>query len=113
MREPGTDHRAGDRAAAHYADTVSLLDGLIAWAERLRAGCRRSQRRYTITRHTALSRFVADARLDIDNNIAETAMHCVALGRKDRLFAGSDGGGDRAAATYNIMQTAKRPRSTT
>ncbi len=46
-------------------------------------------------------------RLEIDNNIAENAMRCVALGRKNYLFAGSDAGGDRAAAIYTIVRTAK------
>jgi hypothetical protein len=63
--------------------------------------------RYTIKRRKALSRFLSDARLEIDNNIAENAMRGVALGRKNYLFAGSDIGGDRAAAMYTIMQTAK------
>jgi transposase len=34
-------------------------------------------------------------------------MRCIALGRKNYLFAGSDTGGDRAAAMYTIVQTAK------
>ena len=63
--------------------------------------------RYTIKRRGALSRFVTDARLEIDNNIAENAMRAIALGRKNYLFAGSDAGGDRAAAIYTIVQTAK------
>jgi len=47
------------------------------------------------------------ARLEIDNNIAENAMRGIALGRKNYLFAGSDVGGDRAAAIYTIVETAK------
>ena len=63
--------------------------------------------RYTIRRREALSRFLADARIEIDNNIAENAMRGIALGRKNYLFAGSDTGSDRAAAMHTIMQTAK------
>ena len=63
--------------------------------------------RYTIKRREALSRFLTDARLEIDNNIAENAMRGIALGRKNYLFAGADSGGDRAAAMYTIVQTAK------
>ena len=63
--------------------------------------------RYTINRREALSRFVTDGRLEVDNNIAENAMRIIALGRKNYLFAGSDIGGDRAAAIYTIVQTAK------
>jgi len=52
-------------------------------------------------------RFIADGRLEADNNIAENAMRGIALGRKNFLFAGSDAGGDRAASLYTIVQTAK------
>ena len=48
--------------------------------------------RYGINRREALSRFVTDGRLEIDNNIAENAMRCIAVGRKNYLFAGSDSG---------------------
>ena len=63
--------------------------------------------RYTIKRRDALTRFVTDGRLEVDNNIAENAMRGIALGRKNYLFAGSDTGGERAAAIYTIVQTAK------
>lgn len=62
---------------------------------------------YSIKRREALTRFVADGRLEIDNNIAENSIRCIALGRKNYLFAGSDTGGDRAASMYTIVQTAK------
>jgi hypothetical protein len=54
-----------------------------------------------------VSRFLTDARLEIDNNIAENAMRGIALGRKNYLFAGSNTGGERAAAMYSILHTAK------
>jgi len=63
--------------------------------------------RYTIKRRTALTRFATDARLEADNNIAENAMRGIAVGRHDWLFAGSHSGGERAAAMYSILQTAK------
>ncbi len=47
------------------------------------------------------------AYVEIDNNAAERAMRPVALGRKNYLFAGSDAGGDRAAAFYSLIETAK------
>ena len=62
---------------------------------------------YAINRRQALSRFITDGRLEVDNNIAESAMRCITLGRKNYLFAGSDTGGDRAASIYTIVQTAK------
>lgn len=63
--------------------------------------------RYALTRWLALSRFVDDGRIEIDNNAAERALRCVALGRKNFLFAGSDAGGARAAAIYSLIGTAK------
>jgi hypothetical protein len=44
---------------------------------------------------------------EIDNNAAERALRAVALGRKNYLFAGSDTGGERAAAIYSLIGTAK------
>jgi hypothetical protein len=45
--------------------------------------------------------------LEIDNNAAERQIRPLALGRKNYLFAGSDVGGERAAALYTLIQTAK------
>ncbi len=63
--------------------------------------------RYALTRWVALTRFIDDGRVEIDNNAAERALRCVALGRKNFLFAGSDVGGERAAAIYSLIGTAK------
>lgn len=45
--------------------------------------------------------------LEIDNNSAERAMKPVALGRKNYLFAGSEGGGKSAAIAYTLIETAR------
>lgn len=45
--------------------------------------------------------------MEIDNNIAERALRAVAIGRKNWLFAGSDGGGAAAAVFYTLIETAK------
>ena len=63
--------------------------------------------RYALSRWTALTRYHDDGRAEIDNNAAERALRCVALGRKNWLFAGSDDGGERAAAIYTLIGTAK------
>ena len=54
-----------------------------------------------------LLRCFDDGRLALDNNPAERALRCVAIGRKNYLFAGSDAGGRRAAAIYSLIETAK------
>lgn len=62
---------------------------------------------YSLGRWTALTRYVDDGRLEIDNNAAERALRAVALGRKNYLFAGADSGGERAAAIYSLIGSAK------
>jgi transposase len=92
--------------------TALLIDGFFDWATGTLAKLSAKSRladafRYALTRREALSRFLTDGRLEVDNNIAENAIRSIALGRKNYLFAGSDTGGERAAAIYTIAQTAK------
>jgi len=63
--------------------------------------------RYALGRWKALLRYCDDGALEIDNNAAERALRVVALGRKNFLFAGSDRGGESAAAIYSLIGTAK------
>ena len=63
--------------------------------------------RCALSRWQALGRYLDDDRLEIDNNAAERALRGVALGRKNWLFAGSDKGGERAAAIYSLIEAAK------
>ena len=62
---------------------------------------------YALNHWQALIRYASDGRIEIDNNTAERALRTVALGRKNFLFAGSDAGGDRAAAIYSLIGSAK------
>ena len=62
---------------------------------------------YALGRWPALVRYCDDGLLEIDNNAAERALRAVALGRKNYLFAGSDAGGERAAAMYSLIGSAK------
>lgn len=96
----------------HRTETAALLASFFEWAGKVVTKMSAKSElavafRYTIKRRDALSRFLTNAHLEIDNNIAENAMRGIALGRKNYLFAGSDAGGERAAAMYSIMQTAK------
>jgi transposase len=52
-------------------------------------------------------RYCDDGRLEIDNNAAERALHAVTLGGEKYLLAGSDRGGDSAAAIHSLIDTAK------
>src|SRR5512132_1122871 len=63
--------------------------------------------RYSLSNWPALTRYLDDGRLEIDNNRAENTLRGVALGRKNWLFAGSDSGGERAAVVYSLIETCK------
>jgi transposase len=102
---------AGERVE-HRRATAPLVAAFFDWADASLAKISAKSAlaeafRYTIARKTALSRFLTDGRLEIDNNIAENGMRCIAIGRKNYLFAGSDAGGARAAAIYTLVQTAR------
>jgi transposase len=89
-----------------------LLAALKAWFEAQLAklppkGGLAQAIRYALANWTALTRYTEDGRLEIDNNRAENTLRGVALGRKNWLFAGSDAGGDRAAAIYSLIETCK------
>jgi transposase len=62
---------------------------------------------YTTRRWEALTRFMADGRICLTNNAAERALRGVAVGRRNWTFAGSDRGGERAAAIYTLIESAK------
>jgi transposase len=62
---------------------------------------------YMLKRWQAFTRFLDDGRICLTNNAAERALRGIAIGRKAWLFAGSDRGGERAAAMYSLIATAK------
>jgi transposase len=89
-----------------------LLDELRRWMEKsLRSLSAKSETagaiRYALSRWRALTRYTEDGLLEIDNSAAERALRAVALGRKNFLFVGSDCGGERAAAMYSLIGSAK------
>lgn len=63
---------------------------------------------YARSQWVALTRYLEDGILDIDNNAAERALRRVAVGRKNWLFAGSDEGGRRAAILYSLIASCAR-----
>lgn len=62
--------------------------------------------RYAPARWQALVHYLDEGRAEIDNNAAERALRCVALGR-NFLFVGSDGGGQSAALAYSLIASAR------
>ena len=63
--------------------------------------------RYALARWDELSRFLDDGRIELDTNTVERAIRPVALGRKNHLFAGSEGGAQRWAVIASLLTTAK------
>jgi transposase len=62
---------------------------------------------YILKRWAAFTFFLEDGRVCLSNNAAERGLRGIALGRKSWLFCGSDRGGQRAAAMYSLIVTAK------
>jgi transposase len=101
-----------ERRQIRNARARPLLDSLHVW---LKACLSKLSKKsdvtlaihYALERWTQLLRYSHDGRLEIDNNAAERALRAVALGRKNYLFAGSNAGGERAAAIYSLIGSAK------
>ena len=100
------------RLAARRKEIVPLVEALGGWMRAERATLSRHAEvakamDYMLKRWVAFTCFLADGRICLTNNAAERALRGIALGRKAWLFAGSERGGDRAAAMYTLIQTAK------
>ncbi len=100
------------RRRKRQADSRPLIEAMKPWLEAQlgripnRGGLAEAIR-YTLARWPALCRFLDDGRIELDNNPVERAIRPVALGRKNHLFAGSDGGGERWATVCSLIATAK------
>ena len=64
--------------------------------------------RYALNRLPKARAYLENGILELDNNTVERAMKPVALGRKNWLFAGSEGGGKAMAIAFTLIETAKR-----
>jgi hypothetical protein len=101
-----------ERREVRATRTRPLLDSLYQWLQASLARLSRKSDtaaavRYALARWDALVRYCADGRIEIDNSSAERALRCVAVGRRNYLFAGSDAGGERAAVIYSLIGSAK------
>lgn len=103
---------AEQRLAARRKRVAPLVDKLKVWmlVERARLSRHADTAKamdYMLKRWPAFTRFLDDGRICLSNNAAERALRGIALGRRAWLFAGSDRGGERAAAIYTLIATAK------
>jgi len=100
------------RRQVRQARAKPLADTLRSWMEATLQSLSKKREtagaiRYALAHWRALTRYLDDGRLEIDNNAAERVLRCVAMGRKNYLFAGSYSGGERAAAMYSLIGSAK------
>ncbi len=100
------------RRRARQAESRPLIEAMKPWLEdQLRRvpprGGLAGAIRYALARWPALCRFLDDGRIELDNNPVERAIRPVALGRKNHLFAGSDGGAERWATVCSLIATAR------
>jgi hypothetical protein len=101
-----------ERRLVRQARAKPLLDDLERW---LRAALDKLSRKsdtsaaimYALNLWPALIRYCDNGVIEIDNSAAERALRGVAIGRRNYLFAGADSGGERAAAIYSLIGTAK------
>ncbi len=105
-------NRSSERKAVREQTTRPLVEALGLWLGS-RRGTLSSKSEiakamdYGLKRWPAFTGFLDDGFICVSNNAAERAMKCVAMGRKNWTFAGSDAGGHRAAAMYTLIETAK------
>jgi len=103
---------AEERRAVRNERSKPLLESLKKWFEETLGKLSKKSDttraiHYALDRWEALTRYCDDGQLEIDNNAAERSLRGVVLGRKNYLFCGSDAGGERAAAIYGLIGTAK------
>ena len=55
-----------------------------------------------------MTRFLDDGEIRLDNNLVESSLRDIGVGRKNWLFVGSERGGRAAAILYTIIITARR-----
>lgn len=103
---------AEQRRRVRQARSKPILDALKPWLERqltLVSGksTLAGAIRYALSRWQGLSRFLDEGCVEIDSNVVERAIRPITLGRKNHLFAGSDGGGRHWAVLASLIATCK------
>jgi transposase len=101
-----------ERLAVRQNLSRPLVDDLRIYMREQAAGLSRGHDlvkavNYMLKRWPAFTLFLGDGRACLSNNAAERGLRGIALGRKSWLFCGSDRGGQRAAAMYSLIVTAK------
>jgi hypothetical protein len=105
-------HPPDERRAFRQERSKPLVEGLHAWLTTQLARVSGKSAlaeaiRYALRHWQGLGLFLDDARLELDTNTVERAIRPIALGRKNSLFAGSDGGARHWAIAASLVATAK------
>ena len=101
-----------ERLAVRQTSSRPLVDALESYMREQVAKLSRGHdlakaMQYMLKRWSAFTLFLEDGRVCLSNNAAERGLRGIALGRKSWLFCGSDRGGERGAAMYSLIVTAK------
>jgi transposase len=101
------------RRALRQELSVPILEELFAWLEDLRGQVLPKSPMgeavgYALNNKAALLRYTEQGFLEIDNNASERGQKTIAIGRKNWLFFGSEGGGATAAILFSLTETCKR-----
>jgi transposase len=112
LEREARDMTPEDRFVLRQQQSTPLWEDLHAWLELERARVPDGSGiagaiDYSLNRWTALSRFLLDGDVSVDNNSLENLMRPWAMGRKAWLFAGSELAGKRAAVVMSLLQSAK------
>ena len=102
-----------ERYTQRLARSQPVMDALLAWAETKTAPPKSSLGKalyYLREQWPYLKRFLEDGRLEISNNRAERSMKPFVMGRKNWLFANTEGGAQGSAIIYSLIETAKENR---
>ena len=101
-----------DRAAVRQAKAKPIFEALEAWLHaqlpKISGKSPLAQAiRYALGRLPKARPYLENGHLELDNNTAERAVKPVAIGRKNWMFSGSEGGGKAMAIAYTLIETAK------
>jgi transposase len=99
-----------EHLAMRQARSRPVMEAFRAWLEaeqpkHLPNGPMGDAVRYALNQWDALTLFLTDARLPLDNNLSERSLRVCALGRKNFLFVGTDGAGESLAGLYSLIAT--------
>lgn len=102
------DLSADERKRIRAERAAPILDEIRRWLDRERTIVMPKSPmglaiQYATNQWKALVRYLEDGDLEIDNNRSERGLRCIAIGRKNWTFAGSDDGGRRAAVIYSVI----------